>query len=482
MQETRLTYDELYAQNIRLKDELETLRRFVFGQKRERFIPTINSHQISLLGESDEQPSRPVIEKITYKRKKAQKKHTPHGRNKLPDNLPRHRIIIEPKEDVSGLKKIGEEITEELELISAKLYVKQYVRPKYAKPRDEGVIIAELPSRPIEKCIAGASLLSHIQISKYVDHQPLYRQIQILKRLGVRIPASTMSGWVQKSGNLLVPLYHLQKDVVLQTDYVQADETIVKVLDPLKKGTTHTGYYWPYHDPIRRLLFFDYRPGRSRAGPCDILKNFKGYLQTDGYASYNEIVRKNDLIRLGCMAHVRRKYFDALKSAPEPAKWMLQRIADLYAIEHRARENKLTFDERFQLRKQYARPILKSMKKWLDTQITKILPASTIGKAVSYMLNQWPRLINYLLDGRLEIDNNLTENSIRPIALGRKNWLFAGSHQGAANAAIIYTLVGTAKLHNIEPFSYLKDVFDRINDHPFKYLDELLPQNWLPRN
>ena len=205
-------------------------------------------------------------------------------------------------------------------------------------------------------------------------------------------------------------------------------------------------------------------------------------MQTDGYASYNEIVALNRLTRLGCMAHSRRKYFDARRSAPELAEWMLKRIADLYAIEHRARKKKLTFNERFQRREQYARPILESMKKWLNAQIKEILPKSDIGKAVSYMLNQWPRLINYLLDGRLEIDNNLTENAIRPIALGRKNWLFAGSHQGAANAAIIYTFVGTAKLQNIEPFSYLKDVLEKINDHPFKHLKKLLPQNWTPRN
>ena len=482
MQETQLTYNELYAENIRLKSELSNLRRLVFGQKRERFVPAMDPQQISLIEESEVQPSAPVMEKITYERKKASKKQTPHGRNKLPDNIPRHRIMIEPEEDISGLKKIGEEITEELEYTPGKLYVNQYVRPKYAKPRDEGVIIAELPSRPIEKCIAGAGLLSHILISKYVDHMPLYRQLQKFKRQGVTIAPSTIDGWVKASSNLLVPLYHLHKKIVLQTNYLQADETTVDVLDALKKGTTHTGYYWTYHDPIRRLLFFDYRLGRSRAGPCDILKKFKGHLQTDGYGSYNEIVRINDLIRLGCMAHSRRKYFDARKNAPELSEWMLEQIAGLYAIEHRARENKLTFDERFQLRDQYARPILDSMKKWLNAQITEIVLTSDIGKAVSYMLNQWPRLVNYLLDGRLEIDNNLAENSIRPIALGRKNWLFAGSHDGAANAAIIYSLVGTAKMHNVEPFSYLKDVLARINDHPFNNLKELLPQNWTPGN
>ena len=267
VQETILTYNELQAENIRLRSELANLRRLIFGQKRERFVPAMDPQQIPLIEESDVQPSRPVIEKITYERKKTSKKQTPHGRNKLPGNLPRHRIRIEPEEDVSALKKIGEEITEELEYRPGKLYVNQYVRPKYAKPQDDGVIIAELPSRPIEKAIAGPGLLSHILISKYVDHLPLYRQRQQFKRQGVDIAPSTIDGWVKASSNLLVPLYLLHKEVVLESNYLQADETTVKVLDPLKKGTTHTGYYWPYHDPIRRLLFFDYRAGRSRAGP-----------------------------------------------------------------------------------------------------------------------------------------------------------------------------------------------------------------------
>lgn len=481
MATAELTYDELLLEIARLKSELSNLRRLVFGQKRERFVPIKANEQLSFLRPTST-PSKPKTEQITYTRQKASAKTNSHGRCKLPSHLPRKTILVEPEADMTGLKKIGEEITEELEYKPGALYVRQYIRPKYAAPANSGVLIGRLPHRPIDKGIAGPGLLAHILISKFVDHIPLNRQLQQFKRQDVRIPGSTINGWVSGTCNLLVPLERALRTETIQGDYLQADETTVKVQDPNKKGKTHNGYFWLYHNPDRRRLFYDYRPGRGRAGPSTILKNFSGYLQTDGYRGYDEITKINDLVRLGCMAHARRKFFDAKDCNPERAGWMLQKIGELYDLERRARDDKFSAKERFELRDQHARPVLELIKSWLDAEVMRVAPKTDLGVAIGYMLNQWPRLMNYLLDGRLEIDNNLIENAVRPVALGRKNWLFAGSHDSARQSALVYSLVGTAKLHGVEPWQYLKDVLTRINDHPMKDINELLPHNWKPGN
>ena len=477
MPATDMTYDDLLIENTRLKSENENLRRLIFGQKRERFAPVESNEQLSFIPSAS--PTVTKTEQITYTRKKV-RKAAPHGRKPLPAHLKRETITIEPETDVTGLKKIGEEITEELEYKPGSLYVVQYVRPKYAAPNDSGVFIGQLPSRPIEKGMAGPGLLAYILISKFVDHMPINRIRQVFKRQDVHIPSSTLERWPGSTCDALVPLGRALLEDVLTCDYLQADETTLKVKDPHKKGKTHTGYLWLYHNFEHKLLFYDYRAGRGRAGPSTILENFYGYLQTDGYRGYDEITLNNNLVRLGCMAHARRKFFDAKDHYPELAGWMLKKISELYDIERDARDKALSADARFVLRDQYARPILDSIKAWLDEQVMNVSSKTDIGAAIGYMLNQWPRLINYLLDGRLEIDNNLIENAVRPVALGRKNWLFAGSHDAARQSALIYSLVGTAKMHGIEPWAYLKDVLTRIHDHPAKDIKQLLPHNWKP--
>jgi transposase len=472
-----LTYDELLFENTRLKSEINNLRRLIFGQKRERFVPASSSEQLSLV-HPPLNIAKPKTEQITYTRKKASSQRTPHGRSKLPGHLSRRKVLIEPESDVTGLKKIGEEITEELEYAPGTMYVVQYIRSKYAKANDSGVVIGELPHRPIDKGIAGPGLLSHMLISKFVDHIPLNRQLKQFRRQDVRIPSSTLNGWLKACCDLLVPLERSLRAKTLQGDYLQADETTVKVQDPHKKGKTHNGYFWLYHNPARRLLFYDYRAGRGRDGPSTILKDFSGYLQTDGYRGYDEITMKNDLVRLGCMAHARRKFYEAKDHNPEHAEWMLRKIRALYDLERRARQNEFSVKERFELRHQYARPLFDSIKSWLDAEIIRVSPKTDLGVAIRYMTNQWLRLNSYLLDGRLEIDNNLIENAVRPVTLGRKNWLFAGSHESARQSALVYSLVGTARLHGVEPWQYLKDVLMRINDHPIKNIDQLLPHNW----
>lgn len=500
---SQATYEELLAQNaalqlevFQLKEKLSLFERLLFGQKRERFVPGDDRQlELGLNVEKQEPPFRQAqdtaqsqAEEIHYTRRKRSQVQTPALRQPLPSHLPRKEIVIEPPEDVSGMKKIGEEISEELEYEPGKFYVNRYIRPKYAKADGEGVIIGQLPSRPIEKGIAGPGLLSHILISKFVDHLPLYRQQKQFKRLGVDIADSTLVGWVKGGYELLLPLYGVHRLRVLSKDYLMVDETPIQVLEDNLPGKSHTGYFWVYNDPLEWQVYFDYQPSRGRDGPKELLKNFQGYLQSDGYGVYDDLSSPNGagpdrIIGVGCFAHARRYFEQAKESDPLRAEWMLAEIQQLYRIERQAREAPkgqagMSFEERYHLRQERSQPILESIKAWLDQECLEVLPKSLIGKAIGYMLNQWPKLQNYLLDGRLEIDNNLVENAIRPVALGRKNYLFAGSHEGARRAALIYSLVATAKLHEVEPFEYLKDIISRISDYPYQQITDLLPANW----
>ena len=477
--ERQLSYDELYSENLKLKHELADLKRLIFGQKRERFIPGQLDNQLSFgLGLEPSAGMEDTAEQITYQRKKKTTKYTPHSRQELPAHLPRKEIIIEPEESTAGLSKIGEEITEELDYLPGNLFVNRYIRPKYAKGKSEGVIIGDLPSRPIDKGIPGPGLLSHIFISKFVDHLPLYRQRQQFKRQGVEISASTLDNWVTSGYDLLLPLYELQRERIIKKDYLMADETPIQVLDKAKRGKTHRGYFWVYHDPLEKEILFDYQYTRGRAGPFGILKDFNGFLQTDGYNVYDEIGQWESITLLGCMAHARRYFDKSLSNDKKRSEWMLTQIQDLYKTETFARNNHYSHEERYNLRQKEAVPILDEMKDWLDTTALKVLPKSAMGKAIGYMLGRWKYLKRYVEDGRFEIDNNLIENAIRPVALGRKNYLFAGSHNGARRAALIYTLVANAKLQGIEPFAYMRDVISRIADYTYKDLEDLLPVNW----
>jgi transposase len=469
----------LSAENIYLKQELAWLKRMIFGQKRERFVGLEKENQLLLdLGLSESPSKKAEIEKIEYTRRKTTKPQIPPSRNPLPAHLLRKEIVIKPKEDVTNLKRIGEQISEELEFKPGRLYVNRYIRPKYARMNGEGIIIGSLPDRPIEKGIPGPGLLSHILISKFVDHLPLYRQLQQFKREKVDIAQSTINDWVRYSCELLEPLYESQVAEILKSIYLMADETPIQVLDKSKRGKTHKGYFWVYYSPLDRQVFFDYRDNRTREGPHEILKDFKGFLQTDGYNGYDELAKKTNITSVGCFAHARRKFEKSLDSDPKRSEWMLEQIKQLYKQERLAREKELSFSERFQLRQEKSVPILKDIKTWLDLQMSEVLPKSQIGKAIGYMHSFWYRLEKYVEDGRLEIDNNLVENAIRPVALGRKNYLFAGSHNGAKRAAIIYSLVSTAKLQDKEPFAYLKDILARIASYPHKKVTDLLPVNW----
>jgi transposase len=477
----------LHAEQIQAKDlqilklthELIQLKKMVFGSRSERFVPAASPDQLSMGFEVAQLPSLPLEQQVSYTRKITADIPSKHqGRLPLPASLPRQQILLEPAIDITGMKKIGEEITEELEYAPGKLFVKQYIRPKYADPRTGGIVCAELPERPITKGIAGPALLSYIIICKFVSHLPVYRQIQQFSREGVNVPASTMNDWIAACCQLLGPLYQLLVKTVVASDYIKADETPIKVLDKAKKGTTARGYHWLYQSAEKKLVLFDYRPGRGREGPLEILKNFKGYLSTDGYAAYDIFDKNKHIIRLCCWAHVRRKYDESMQNDPSRAEYVLARIQQLYAIERIAKEKTYSTQEIKQLRMEKAVPILEELKTWLIKNYSEILPSSAIGKAIAYTLNLWDKLIVYVQDGRLQPDNNGVENSVRPLSIGRKNYLFAGSHEGAKRAAMLYSFMGSCKMNNINPQEWLTDILERIPDHKANKLDELLPNNW----
>jgi transposase len=473
--------EKLKAQILVHTNELARIRKLINGAKSERFIPSENALQLALQGFAGEDSANRTVatEQITYTRKKSKQTFTPHGRNPLPEHLPRKEIIIEPECDTTQMIKIGEDVTEELDYEPGKLYVNRYVRPKYARQGGDGVVIATLPTRPIEKGIAGPGLLSHLAIGKYVDHLPLYRQRKQFLRHDVKLPAATIGDWLRRTCELLLPLYELKRELIQKAHYLQTDETSIRVQDSATKGKCHKGYYWVYHDPLARLVFFDYQDSRSRDGPEKMLSDFSGFLQTDGYVGYDAFGSRNSITHLACFAHARRYFVDAVPNdASNRAEWMLLHIQKLYDVERLARENAYSHEQRYELRQTEVLPVLTEMKAWLETERQQVLPKSGLGQAMAYMLKFWQRLNVYTTDGRLEIDNNLVENAIRPVALGRKNYLFAGSHDAARRGAIIYSLVVTAQLHDVEPFKYLKDVIARISDHPHKQLAELLPQNW----
>lgn len=480
---------KLEEENVRLKSinsdlqfQIDQMKRLMFGAKRERFVPDEYDKQMRLPFEIEEDQSpEKQQEVITYVRDKKKKKKHP-GRLPLPSHLPVNEILLEPKADTSKMKCIGKEITEQLELVPAKLFINRYIRPKYIKSTDEeGLnhegVIAELPIFPIEKGMAGPGLLAQIMVDKFVDHLPIYRQIERFKRENIHIPASTINGWQEEICNLLEPLYDCLKNRVLSQGYLQVDETPIQVLDKTKKNKPFRGYHWIYYSPLEKTLLFDYRNGRSREGPTKLLKNFKGYLQTDGYKVYDIFDNQPNIIQLNCIAHARRGFEKALPYHKEKARYAMEMFQKLYDIERIAREDNMVPKERYELRLEKSLPILNDLGKWIADTYKTELPKSALGKALAYCIPRWDKLIAYLNDGLLEIDNNLAENSIRPIALGRKNYLFAGSERGAERAAMFYSFFGTCKKNNVNPYDWLKKVLEVIPTHKVNKLHELLPKH-----
>lgn len=473
---------ELAMRISNLEFQIAQFQRMINGAKSERFISKdLDGVQLDLFNEISPEAIEKAIETemetISYERAKKRKAHP--GRMELPKHLPVVETILEPSEDVTNMKHIGNEITDELEYTPAKLFVNRIIRPKYISQEDEKgnqhQVIAEL-NRPINKCIAGSSLLTSILINKFIFHLPLYRQLQMFKLQDVEIPSSTVDSWMRLVAKHLHPLFVVHREHILANQYLQADESPIKVQDKDKKGVTHQGYMWVYRAPLQNALFFDYNKGRGSVAPTKHLINFSGYLQTDGYAVYEQFAKKTDITHLVCNAHARRYFEKAIDNDKEKASYVLLLFQKLYAIERNAKESNISAEDRHALRIEKSLPIFNKMGKYITDNSKSVLPKSPIGKAFVYCINHWDAMMNYLKDGNLEIDNNLIENSIRPLALGRKNYLFAGSHDAAQEIAMYYSFFGTCKQHDINPEKWLKYVIDNINDTKMSNLKKILPQ------
>ena len=413
-------------------------------------------------------------EEITYKRKKKT------GRRGISDDLPRVDELFDLSEkEKIGMKYIGEEISEKLEITPMKIFVRRIIRKKYVKEGDlkSEFKIAPLPSQILPKTMASSSLLSHIIISKYCDALPLYRQVSILKRASGELTRQTMARWLIQVSEKLIPLYNLLQEKLLDSNYLQMDETTVQVLKEDGKRATSKSYMWvrlrPGDCPI---ILYDYDPTRRGSVPLELLLGFKGYLQCDGYDGYSPACNKYGLKRVGCWDHARRKFFDAFKSSNGKGvgKKGLDYIKKIYKVEKEIRS--LESGDKKRIRKEKSLPILKEFKFWIDEIRSKIIPNSLGGKAINYAFNEWAYLEKYLEDGNINISNAWIENAIHPFTLGRKNWLFSASVDGAKASAMFYSLIETAKRNEIEPFDYFNKMLDKIPDaQELEDFERLLP-------
>ena len=470
-----------------LNGQLYYLRRQLFGKKSEKLDPAQRLLFENLYDQVKAKIDQQKPSKAPTVKKRKNANH--HGRNALPQDLPREVIEIEPPDEEKTCpvchkekERIGSEETEKLEYVPASFYIKKYVRYKYAcKACESHISIGPLPPMAIDKGIPGEGLLAHIITSKFCDHSPLNRLEGILKRHGVDINVSTLCDWVGKSADLLAPLVKRMRVRILESPRINTDDTPIPIKSKKRRGSTYNGYLWVYIDKDGNVVF-DFTPTRSREGPVKFLGQFSGYVQADAYSGYDEFFRRSDAIEVGCHAHARRKFDYALDTDPVRAARLLVLWGKLYDIERRAKEENFSSAQLLEARQEQAKPILAEIKTVLDEYKHQVLPKSPIGKAIAYSLNQWEALNRYVDDPMLEIDNNLSERTLRMVVIGRKNYLFAGSEAGAWRAAVIYSLVASCKLHDIDPFRYFRDVLSRVSTHPADKIDELLPSEWKKLN
>ncbi len=489
-----------YEDKIRqLTDQLSWYRRKFWKPVSEKFIPQdplqrrLDFDGLDVLPEEKEVAKEAAKEIISYERRKPEKEKKQPVRLPLPEDLRREEEVIEPDGIDENWIRIGEEVTEVLEHKPGELYVRRIVRPKYAlknslqqmqeseESEQKNIKIAALPLLPLPRSNAGASLLSELLIGKYVYHLPFHRSLAIFKQAGVSIPASTVNGWFSGSSDLLRALYYRLKDIVLSTDYIQVDESTVPVINDEKHRAVKS-YLWVVRSVMKNLMFFHYDKGsRAQKVVIELLRNYQGAVQTDGYDAYSIYENKKGVLLLGCWAHARRKFTEALKEDESGASYALEQIGLLYGVETMADDQGLNYQQRADLRSRLAYPILCAFEKWIVNYYPKAIPQGRMYKALTYTYSLFQRLSRYHLDGRYQIDNNLVENAIRPLALGRKNYLFCGNHDAAENAAIMYSLLGCCKACDINPRQWLTDVLTRIPDYNNDYsrdLAELLPHNW----
>jgi transposase len=477
------------AEIERLKLLIAKLRRMQFGRKSEKLERQIEQLELQLdeleTAQAEEATASSTPE-VTRRAENGKPMRQP-----LPAHLPRELRKIPPKEaacpDCGGeLKSLGEDVSEILEWVPASFKVIRQVRPKLARrltgSRCDKIVQAEAPSRPIARGLAGPAMLAHVLTSKYCDHLPLYRQSEIYARAGVELERATLADWVGGASGLLQPLVEALRRHVMSATKLHADDTPVPVLAP-GLGRTKIGRLWTYVRDDRPAggttppaVWFTYSPDRKGEHPVKHLRDFHGVLQADAYAGFNHLYEGGRIQEAACWAHVRRKFYDLQVTHKSPvAQEALERIAALYAIEDEIRGRPP--GERRELRQARARPLLDSLHAWLESCLTRLSRKSDTTVAVKYALSLWSALVRYADDGRLEIDNNAAERALRVVALGRKNYLFAGSDAGGERAAAIYSLIGTAKLNGLDPEGYLRAVLSRIADHPINRIEELLPWN-----
>lgn len=465
---------------------LAKLHRMQFGRKSEKLERQIEQLELRLeeleSNRSEKEPPAPESASVPASATPTVAKP---ARRALADHLPRETRTHTPKETVcpqcqGELRKLGEDVAEMLEYVPASFRVIRHVRTKLSCTKCDCIVQAEAPSRPIERGLAGPGLLAHVLVSKYCDHLPLYRQSEIYARQGVELERSTLADWVGASSRLLAPLIEALRRYVMAAGKLHADDTPVPVLAP-GQGKTKTGRLWTYvrddrpaGDTAAPAVCFTYSPDRKGEHPERHLKKFHGILQADAYAGFNQLYQDGRIQQASCWAHVRRHFYDLEQAhSSAVAREALARIGALYGIEEQIRGKPP--DQRRAVRQARSKPLLDSLREWFEATLSKLSRKSDTTAAIRYALSRWDALTRYIEDGHIEMDNNAAERSLRGVALGRKNYLFAGSDAGGERAAAIYSLIGSAKLNSLDPEAYLRDVLTRIADHPISRIEELLP-------
>lgn len=494
----RTTYQKLLSEKeqtiFKLKQQVEMLQRKIWGKSSERFINkdpqqrTIDFEGLDLLPEEKELATTAREEIEMYKTIRVVKKDKDYPvRKPLPAGLPRKEVHIHPPLiNPENWTELEPEITEVLERTTPSWFVRRIIRHKYAlknKSMDvkKQIITGSMPMLPIPKSYAGATVLADIIIDKYVNHLPFYRQIQMFRQQGISIAPATINGWFQDVTDLMRPTYYRLKELVLASDYIQSDETTIPVINNEKQKAIKS-YIWMIRAVISELVFFHYDKGsRAQKVALELFKDYQGIIQTDGYAVYDIYENKKGVLPIGCWAHCRRHFEESLKEDEARSTYALEQIGLLYDVERRADQENLSFEERAHLRSRLSYPIMVAFEKWLVNELPKVLPKGRIGKAIRYTYNIYHKLTRYHLDGRLKIDNNLGENQVRPIALGRKNWLFCGNHDAAENAAIIYSMLGCCKSSGVNFRDWLVYFLNNVHYYDNDYsmdLADLLPHNF----